>query len=153
MDLPNAAQLTPEGMKVLPIRKSATHDSVRGKVITCREERTEVDGSPMVQRGIGVALRMLYIRKGQIDPILETLTKTDTPYETALFVTPYDEYVGFRAFGLLEEYPNASFVRLRKSPDDHSMGIEQYYSRDFIDLLQENYDTAGLRIKEVDIPL
>ena len=114
------------------------------------EDRKEVDGSEMPQFGLLGALGALVADEEKAPAIREALNQGGAKIAEATFVSQFGTYYGFRSFSLYKETPEAPVLRTLTSPANPELWRTQFYTPQFVEWLEANFDTRGLSITRVD---
>jgi len=135
---------------MLKMTETQDFNEFDGRKFEVMEDRREVDGSLMPQYGLTEALGALVAESEMAPAIREALNQGGARIAEATFVSQFGTYHGFRAFNLYEDTPQAPVFRTRTTPSNPDLWRKQFYTPQFAEWLQANFDTRGVRITRVE---
>lgn len=137
-------------INLLDLEETQDPNELDGRYFDVFEDRREVDGSLMPQHGLTETVGMLVAPPDTAPAIREALNNHGAHITESTFTSQFGDYVGFRAFNLYEDTPQAPVFRIRTAPDNPGLWMDQYYTAEFAEWLKANFDTRGLVIRLVD---
>ena len=126
-------------------------DQVNGAKVEAFEDRKADDGSAVPQYGLTESMFALVVQHDNAERIRQRINTGGAQIAEFTITTQFDTYVGFRAFNLHHETPDAPVFRLLDSPSNPTPWRVQFYTPEFTDWLTQNFDTRGIDIEAVDI--
>ena len=121
-----------------------------GQSFEALEVRKDIDGTPMPQYGLTEELGALVVDEAHAPVVREALCQGGARIAEASFVSQFGTYHGFRAFNLYEDTPQAPVFRTRTTPSNPDLWRKQFYTPQFAEWLQANFDTRGLSVTRVE---
>lgn len=135
---------------VLRMTETQDFNEFDGQSFEVLEVRKDTDGTPLPQYGLTGDLGALVVDEKRAAVIREALCRGGARIAEASFVSQFGEYRGFRAFNLYEDSPQAPVFRTRTSPSNPDLWRKQFYTPQFVEWLQANFDTRGVSITRVE---
>ena len=126
-----------------------TPEEFAGPDAELMEEIQDVDGTEYDHAPLTVRLGGLLIREELAPKLRDYLNEHGCIIAERRIITPRDTYIVLRVFNLYNDNPDAPLFRLWRSPKNKELSISQYASVEFVDWLQENFDTRGLRFYNI----
>lgn len=137
-------------ISILSMEKAQHFGTIDGQHFDVLEGCFNSDGSPYPRYGFTESIGMLIAPTDAATAIRRTLNQQGARIAECTFTSQYGDYIGFRAFNLHEDTPQAPVFRIRTSPDNPDLWMDQYYTSEFVNWLKANFDTRGIQTPTVD---
>ena len=137
-------------ISILDMEEAAHFDTIDGQHFDVLESCFDSDGSPYPRYDLTESIGMLIAPTDAASAIRDALNQQGARIAECTFTSQYGDYTGFRAFNLHEDTPQAPVFRIRTSPDNPDLWMDQYYTSEFVDWLKANFDTRGIQTRTVD---
>ncbi|CAM4280326.1 MULTISPECIES: hypothetical protein [Corynebacterium] len=137
-------------ISILDMEEAQHFEMIDGKHFDVLESCFDSDGSPYPRYGLTESIGMLVAPADAAPAIRDALNQQGARIAECTFTSQYGDYIGFRAFNLHEDTPQAPVFRIRTSPDNPDLWMDQYYSSEFVDWLKANFDTRGIQTRTFD---
>lgn len=136
-----------DSLEITEVQDFTEFDGLHFEVFEYRMGR---DGTPWPQFGLSEDLGALVADDDRAPVVRKALNQYGAQVAEATILTQFGHYYAFRAFNLLEDTPQAPVFRVRTSPANQDLWMDQYYSVEFVEWLKASFDTRGLRISKVE---
>ncbi|WP_408911634.1 hypothetical protein ACKFRZ_04785 [Corynebacterium gottingense] len=137
-------------ISIFDMEEAPHFDTIDGQHFDVLESCFDSDGSPCPRYGLTESIGMLIAPTDAASAIRDALNQQGARIAECTFTSQYGNYIGFRAFNLHEDTPQAPVFRIRTSPDNPDLWMDQYYTSEFVDWLKANFDTRGIQTRTVD---
>ena len=137
-------------ISILSMEKAQHFGTIDGQHFDVLEGCFNSDGSPYPRYGFTESIGMLIAPTDAATAIRRTLNQQGARIAECTFTSQYGDYIGFRAFNLHEDTPQAPVFRIRTSPENPDLWMDQYYTSEFVNWLKANFDTRGIQTPTVD---
>lgn len=145
-----AAFVFDPSISILDLEEAQHFEMIDGKHFDVLESCFDSDGSRYPRYGLTESIGMLIAPADAARAIRDALNQQGARIAECTLTSQFGEYVGFRAFNLYDDAPQAPVFRIRTSPDNPDLWMDQYYTAEFAEWLKANFDTRGTRIRLVD---
>ena len=126
-----------------------TPEEFAGPDAELMESLYEIDGTKFDHAPLIADLGGLVIREELAPKLRDYLNDHGCIIAERRIISPLDTYIVFGAFNLYNDNPDAPLFRLWHSPDIKELSMSHYASVEFMDWLNENFDTRGLTFHQI----
>ena len=127
-----------------------TPEEFTGPDAELMEDLQDIDGTKFDVAPLTAGLGGLVIREELAPKLRDYLNEHGCIIAERRIISPLDTYVVFGAFNLYNDNPDAPLFRLWHSPDVKELSMSHYASVEFMDWLNENFDTRGLTFHQIN---